>query len=447
MMTVTVSDVMTVSDDDDDGDDDSDDNGNYSGGRWGECTLIRCEEGYIPHGNRCHEMAIACTLEELKALNAVIGNKIYYVNGDYGPCVPIRCQGGRTLGPDNRCYQSTIPCREADLTGIDANATEGNRTYNKVAGFYETCQITACAGNRILNSRTHACENCPGGFVAVLPLADYTLRPFCIAKYEMKQHGDDVASAIAHSVAEGLPWVEVTRDEAKDKCDAIGNGYRLVNNNEWQTVARHIAGVAENWSDGNVDITDGGYLNRGYVGSEVGEAVLAGLDSTPCLISGDGLALGECSDTKWHDLRRTHLLPGGQWIWDLSGNTWEWMADDNSVNHGKTDGTEDEQRAYNEQHIAKITSVLYQRETGLLGGVLRNVWGHFGPARDFTGFTSAPYGGLGFAWLGQGSSHTIKRGGYFNSSLKGGLFSVDLSTASGDEAGESTGFRCVYRHP
>src|SRR5690606_37302902 len=35
-----------------------------------------------------------------------------------------------------------------------------------------------------------------------------------------------------------------------------------------------------------------------------------------------------CSNTVWHDQRRTHVLSNGEVIWDLGGNVGEWVNDD-----------------------------------------------------------------------------------------------------------------------
>ena len=129
-------------------------------------------------------------------------------------------------------------------------------------------------------------------------------------------------------------------------------------------------------------------------------------------------------------------------VWDLAGNVWEFMKDDNDQNYGS-----DKDSSYN----SRTHSV-----TRLSGGTTttsRNAKAQFGPAITDTD----PWGGLGFRGLnhnrtvrlGQGgltsNIGSVRRGGSVGDEGKG-LFSVALDGNTGSGYAR-TGFRCVYHPP
>ena len=82
---------------------------------------------------------------------------------------------------------------------------------------------------------------------------------FVSSKYEMKNDG----SGQAVSQAAGAPYMGVNRDEAVAKCTGMGSGYDLLTNDGWQSMARHIELVGDNWSGGNVGSSEG--FSQGHV--------------------------------------------------------------------------------------------------------------------------------------------------------------------------------------
>ena len=61
----------------------------------------------------------------------------------------------------------------------------------------------------------------------------------------------------------GLPiWVSV-RDDAIVKCTGMGSGYDLLTNDGWQSMARNIELVGDNWGGGNVGSFEG--LSQGHI--------------------------------------------------------------------------------------------------------------------------------------------------------------------------------------
>jgi hypothetical protein len=105
------------------------------------------------------------------------------------------------------------------------------------------------------------------------------------------------------------------------------------------------------------------------------------------------------------------------------------VQDNNSTNFG-ADG-----------YISTITPA-NRPNTGTIGGVLNNANYHFGPAGDYTGLSSSPYGGLGHGWLNY-SAGTILRGGSWSYGVSSGVFTTyrDYGPTS---TNANFGFRCVW---
>ena len=97
---------------------------------------------------------------------------------------------------------------------------------------------------------------CPDNFVLVPGSSDLGVDDFCAAKYEMKIVGNDDGDQVydpafrAESRAQGTPWKNLNMAQAVAECEALGEGYHLVSNEEWMTIARDIESTAANWSDG-----------------------------------------------------------------------------------------------------------------------------------------------------------------------------------------------------
>lgn len=169
--------------------------------------------------------------------------------------------------------------------------------------------------------------SCPDGFIPVPFLPPYTMRNFCVMKFEAKNDGFN--SPVSKAAVSSL-WNSIDRPNSRLKCKSLGAGFDLISNNQWQTIARNIAGVGVNWSSG---IVANGELNRGHS------------DNTPASPqSGSGsevtdnchgvTIVGLCSSTDWNIHRRTHELSNGSMIWDFAGNLWEWVTLETSVSHG-----------------------------------------------------------------------------------------------------------------
>jgi hypothetical protein len=68
---------------------------------------------------------------------------------------------------------------------------------------------------------------------------------FCIAKYEMKKTPSNVPTSTPTSV----PWI-ANKATAAAACAALGTGYRLPTNIEWNAVALEIYNQNSNWTGG-----------------------------------------------------------------------------------------------------------------------------------------------------------------------------------------------------
>ncbi len=154
--------------------------------------------------------------------------------------------------------------------------------------------------------------SCPAGYLRIDPDPTVgTTAPFCVAKYEMKNSGNQAVSQAA-----GLPMVKLTRTAAKSLCTAAGGS--LISNPEWMTIARDIERTAANWSTG---VVGAGELNQGHADNVPPTQLAASTDDADACF-GTGQV---CSDKVWHSERRTFKLSSGDVIWDFAGNADEWI--------------------------------------------------------------------------------------------------------------------------
>lgn len=247
---------------------------------------------------------------------------------------------------------------------------------------------------------------CPTGYVLVPGNAAYFPNQFCVAKYEMKDDGYGTAV----STAAGLPWVMIDRPTARGQCQALGSGYDMISNDQWQTIARNIASVASNWSTG---IVSSGELNRGNSDNDPGIALAAVMDDNdPCNGTND-----TCTASTWNGQRRTHVLSNGNTIWDFSGNVYSWLTNNSSSSNGANG------------YMSTMS-----------GGDIRQT--RYGPSAFCEAPSVSPYCGMGNGVF-FGITYAVARGGYWSSDLAAGVFNTRLSY---DATTTNTfiGFRCVF---
>lgn len=317
------------------------------------------------------------------------------------------------------------------LTGLtpETALTVGNTYYTSV-------RVTDNAGNSTISQGDGwIVQLCPANYIEVPGLSDYTSGSFCVAKYEAKPNAQSNPT-VAVSVASGTPWVDVPQVSAISYCQANGTGYDLINNAEWQSIARNVESVAANWStlDGSVVGQVGtGLINTGHSDYDPADVLEADSnDANACAGTTQ-----TCSDAVWDTQRRTHVLSNGKIIWDLAGNVSEWVKDTNYTDYfGDSFG---------------FVSWLLGTSTdlGTVGGINGNAKFLFGPLGDYSIADANTYfAGLGLATFSPVENNLggIIRGFDYNNPYYAGIFAVSVGLDVGSNPGATVGFRCVY-HP
>ena len=327
---------------------------------------------------------------------------------------------------------------------VDLDVTGLNKTIGSIS---VTADHSSSKGEDATQASQSVTNNftCPTNFVGVPSLTGYTTNSFCVMKYEAKKD----ASNNAVSQAAGTPWVSINRDSSITKCtDINSNGkYDLITNDEWQSIARNIELVGSNWKNGTVG--DAGGLSTGHSDQDPVAILEANSnDNNACHETGN-----TCDGSTWHSQRRTHTLSNGEVVWDIAGNIWEWVKDNNAVNYGITSSIL--------VAISSITDETHSTSGSLSGGTTttsRTVKGHFGPSGDYTGLDSNPRGGLGFilrinsstsgdTGIARGWDFTVGASVAIGGSVTiiSGVFATNHHHPPSD-ANSSYGFRCAY-HP
>jgi hypothetical protein len=192
--------------------------------------------------------------------------------------------------------------------------------------------------------------NCPTGFAKVPGNPDYSTQDFCLMKYDAKcsntnptcvtkegVYRNDLPGCACQgnfqvvSTPEGAPITYIPEDDgtavsAKAYCKT--NGWHLVTNNEWMTVARNVEQVEANWCNkdgtgcGNPPGTPGKVLANGHNDDNPNYALTATSDDKPCFgTTSDGSnACGGKGSQK-----RTLTLSNREIVWDMAGNVWQWI--------------------------------------------------------------------------------------------------------------------------
>ena len=250
---------------------------------------------------------------------------------------------------------------------------------------------------------------CTDGYIGVPRIKDVTSESFCVMKYEAKvRSGTKLPTLVnrfvvkAEALVEGTPITGFTEDEAIKSCRENGAGYDLINNDQWQTIARHIELEAVNWSEGITKIENGNLLNIGNI---------SGVKSS----SNDD----NINDNNWRLNKRSHKLINTEYIWDFSGNLAEIVQNNIS------------------SLPVEYTGYIYKLPAGLKE--------LFGPERNY-GILDDRERINGFARLGwmQGNRFegSLIRGG--NTKRTAGIFSVDTTISAQKTNRRNIGFRCVY---
>jgi len=246
-----------------------------------------------------------------------------YVDG-----VPDTCALGSATTDD------IAPGRSADID-CDGTAEAGTMTAQTLsaandtvnAGYYNATTLAAvdadlAAGNiksgvtifgKLGTKATAPSAPTAGGTWLLVP-GDSALGTldFYVQKYEAKN-----VSGVATSQPAGTPWVSVTQWGAKTACEALGQGYHLLTPRETLTISRNIENNAWNWTGGSVG---SGGLWRGHTDASPANSLAADVTGDP----DDDPYVGTGNVSPSIE-KRVHQLSSGQYLWDWSGNVWEWV--------------------------------------------------------------------------------------------------------------------------
>lgn len=264
------------------------------------------------------------------------------------------------------------------------------------------------------------CQQLPGSWVHVPGDSDYNTEDFCVMKYEASN-----SAGVALSAATGLPWSDISLAQAVTQCAALGQGYHLMTNAEWMTIATNAAAVADNWSGGAVG---SGFLYRGHSDADPLAHCQADLDDTKAYVEGDCTPRNTININE-DDLsqKRTLVLASGMIIWDLSGNLREWI---DYTNLDDKPSPLDDWLEYPEVSSSASMNVTDLIPTNAVKAFWNDSW------------NSAQFIGSFFPGL-NGEGGGFRRGGSYLST-RGGLFSGRLDKAP-EFANEESGFRCVIK--
>ncbi|MDD2916727.1 MAG: type II secretion system protein [Candidatus Gracilibacteria bacterium] len=197
----------------------------------------------------------------------------------------------------------------------------------------------------------NAPSTCPSGFVPVPGNKEFNQPGFCVSKYEASYNDGDtqnstgtsfnavnyVAGKALVSMPNKFPVTNLYQSQAIGACKAMGQGYHLITNNEWMTIARNIEAQGDNWSTG---IVGSGGLYRGITG-ETNSGTSLGCKSTDSIGNGPKIYITKTLSTDTSlfgnskgincDPKRQLKLSNNQIVWDLAGNALEWVNKGNTL--------------------------------------------------------------------------------------------------------------------
>ena len=173
---------------------------------------------------------------------------------------------------------------------------------------------------------------CPQGYIKIPWNSDFWTSEFCIMQYEAKNDWTTNCwwSACPVSQKDLTFWTGVNIWEAAAACLSLGDGYHLVTNNEWMTVARNIEVNPLNWADGTIGSTVASGWGLFRWNSNLNDSATCNhgvfLDwntvGNNCLLT---------NSTHTNRNKRMHILDNGSEIWDLAWNLNEFVNGNNDI--------------------------------------------------------------------------------------------------------------------
>ena len=287
--------------------------------------------------------------------------------------------------------------------------------------------LSTCSTATATATFTRTCPQTFGDFLQVP--ADNAVgvsADFCVMKYEARFYNNKPFSGSA-----GAAWNYISQVNARTACAALGSGYGLISNPEWQAVARNIEDQNSNWLNG-VKGTD--YLNRGWSASNWSDGfdnnTTAPSSAANCLYN---TGANTCAGAGSFVHKRTHRLSTGEDIWDISGNVEEWVDWSVTCNGTSCD------KAYKFGDTVDYWRDYSELDTKISSSDVINI------NTAFSAHSTYNYGN-NVGSYNPGSltdREAVMRGGAWYNGGVGGIFNLSFYDPS--LAYEQFGFRCTYK--
>jgi hypothetical protein len=336
---------------------------------------------------------------------------------------------------------------------------------------------------------------CPAGFVLATGSKLYKTSDFCVMKYDAKcadianpsvglspQSGNSCSGLSVDggyagvyknngyncacdtsnnkqivSTKSGFPityiaMADTTKNNAKTYCQS--QGWHVITNNEWMTIARNVEKIKNNWCDTNgtncgfTPGTKGKILASGH-GDNLNEpaasaggvgALVAGEDSQPCFgttTDGSNTCGGKNSQ------KRTLSLSNGNILWDFAGNVWQWvdqMVERKNEPKSSSSGILDLGWLKSDFAPGSLPSVI--SDNGIGGGLGYDAFRPSNPTWNTNNGVGRIYH---YSALNDTSEipYAFIRGGNWRHFDDDGAFTVHMSPPANTENIDDVGFRCV----
>lgn len=275
--------------------------------------------------------------------------------------------------------------------------------------------------NQTTKSQPQHCSLLPGGqWVPVAGDSFYDPEGFCVMTYEAK-----MTTSTISSLPSSLPATNLTQPMASEACQALGVAFQLISNDQWMSLATNIAAGPSNWSGNAIG---NGSLNVGHTdGNPANPLAAHNLVSQACFGTGQ-----TCSETVWDSQRRTHALSSGDYVWDLSGNVYEWTS------YYEPNGKATPASEAGFQEYPSVADGALTKKSMLVP--LSSQKSFWNDAWDSAYGVGLYFGGL------EGSGGVLLRGG---ASMSGSTSGVFMATLLNDQSDMNSdfGFRCTARAP
>jgi hypothetical protein len=300
---------------------------------------------------------------------------------------------------------------------------------------------SSCSGMLATYTRTL----CPNGYIEIPANNNIGVTSnFCVMKYEAKcsttkegielcptPSGAPTVSKVAVSIQLGSPWTAISALDALSACKnlnglyQLSNKFDLISNSEWMTIARNIENVSSNWTLSSGTLK----LNRGHSDNNPNTSCNGLVENVT-----NNCSTQDGTPSNFHQ-KRTFTLSTNEIIWDIAGNTWEWI--DWEKETPNTNFTRGPQTCFYDGNVGWEQ---IQNKISTCDPELGETNGPYLASPQDTSLSSSNNIGL----IQGGHGEAITRGGKFSDGIVSGIYSMNLYNEDTEED-SSVGFRCVYR--